>query len=171
MRRREQTRWIFDQVHLQRDQRVLLLGCGSGADLSMCFARGVSQIVAAERSLLKLLLACHLHRGPRLLGRLDLRWGDFQLVTCEGAPFDRVVARISAPPSTEFRILLRNIRCKIKVGGVISVAVNCGTVWQNATAAGEDLRLALIGSGWVGTNVEQRLFQGECVALVTGHSI
>ncbi|MCK5931687.1 MAG: hypothetical protein KAG89_05905 [Fulvimarina manganoxydans] len=160
--RMQRNRWVLDQLDLRPDQRVLLLGCGTGDDVAGCLARGVLKVVGIERCLFKLVLACRFHRVPRLMGTLGLRWGDLQTASDLGTPFDRVL--VKAPPGSlaaELRHFSRNLRGKTRAGGAIAVVTECQSSWQDAFAVGEDIRLTLIGSGWVGTSVQQRRVR-EC---------
>lgn len=137
-------------------QHVLVLGYGVGLDLSAPLARGASRVVCIDGSLLKLLLAFRSHRLACLTGRLELRWSDLHALSDLDALFDHVLVTIPQRFTDQLPSILQGIFCSTAPGGSVVIATRRLNSVHRAMALGEEIRLTLIGGGWVSTKVERQ---------------
>ena len=62
-------------LDVQRGDRILAFGCGTGLGLSLCLACGAAKVTGFGPSLLKLMIAYRRNRAAYFVGRLNLRQG------------------------------------------------------------------------------------------------
>ena len=165
----QQHYWLTALLDVQPGDRILVLGCGSGLELSLCLAYGASRVVGFDPWLVKLAIAYRRNRAACLLGRLSLRHGALEALSGGIEPVNKVLC-INTVEDVENRIgILRRLSDVIAAGGRIIIATDAQASLGGATALGEDTRLDMIGAGWTGTRVEALPRRRGFLVCTIGH--
>lgn len=165
----QQHYWLTAFLDVQPGDRILVLGCGSGLELSLCLAYGAGRVVGFDPWLVKLAIAYRRNRAACLLGRLSLRHGGLEALSGGIEPVDKVLC-INTVDHVENRIrVLRKLSAVVTAGGRIIIATDARASLRGATSIGEDTRLDMIGAGWVGTRVEALPRRRGSLVCTIGH--
>ncbi|QRM35226.1 cyclopropane-fatty-acyl-phospholipid synthase family protein [Microvirga sp. VF16] len=161
--------WLTAFLDVQPGDRILVFGCGSGLELSLCLACGAGRVVGFDSWLVKLAIAYRRNRAAFLLGRLNLRHGGLEALSGGIEPVDKVLC-INTVEHVENRIgVLRKLSTVVTAGGRIVIATDARASLRGTTALGEDTRLDMIGTGWTGTRVETLPRRRDSLVCTIGH--
>lgn len=160
-------RWrTVDLLRVTASDRVLEVGCGSGAALSLCLARGAAFVAGADRSLLKLALAYRSKRWAVWTGRLQLHLGGPTTLRSCGV-FDKIFAINQIQHVGDKTSFARLLYGHLRPDGLMALAFRHPSATQSdLLVMSEDVRLSMIAVGlvdvWV-TQVTEEVSPFVCV--------
>lgn len=145
-----------DLLHVTPCDRVLEVGCGSGAALSLCLARGAAFVAGADRSLLKLVLAYRSRRWAVWMGQLQLHLGGPEALASCGASFDKIFAIDQIQHFEDKTRFIRLLYDRLRPDGLMALAFRHPSAPRSdLLVMSEDVRLSMIAVGLVDVRVRQ----------------
>ena len=145
-----------DLLRVTASDRVLEVGCGSGAALSLCLARNAAFVAGADRSLLKLALAYRSRRWAVWMGQLQLHLGGPETLGRYGASFDKVFAINQIQHFEDKTRFIRLLHDRLRPDGLMALSFRRPSATRSdLLVMSEDVRLSMIAVGLVDVRVKQ----------------
>jgi len=167
---RRRNRWVVSLLDVQPADRVLEIGFGPGiaiAELSWLAIRG--QVYGAGHSAVMVRHASNRTAAAIRSGRVDLRVGSAEDLPHFGEPLDKVLAVNSMGFWPESQERLKDLRARLKPGGLIAIASQprCpGATAQTSQRAAQKIAAALTEAGFSQTRLQTLALEPPVVCVL-----
>ncbi len=116
--------WVLDLLEIHPSDAVLEVGSGAGLGLELASQRAhQGWVVGVDPSATMVKMAERCNRAQIEAGRIEIRLGSVEALPVEDAAFDKAMAMNSLHLWPDPGAGLRQIRCKLRSGGHIALAI------------------------------------------------
>jgi ubiquinone/menaquinone biosynthesis C-methylase UbiE len=169
---RERIRWTLERLNLQPGDRILEVGFGPGFAVAEAVKRLPEGFVAGvDHSEVMVRQATRRNAMAIRCGRVDLRLGPVATLPVYGTPFDKVFTINSIHFWAEPVERLRELRERLKPGGLIAVTLqprSRGSTAETAESIGRELVAKLETAGFKKVRLEFKHARPAPIVCVLG---
>jgi SAM-dependent methyltransferase len=167
---RRRNSWVVSLLDVQPTDRVLEVGFGPGIAVRELAARATSGTVfGIDHSPVMLRQARRRNSADVRSGRVDLRLASVTSLPDFGGPMDKIMAVNSVGFWEDPAVRLRDLRDRLRPGGVIALASQprCpGATAETSMRAGDEIEATLIRTGFRHAHVEMLQLEPPVVCVL-----
>jgi len=169
---RDRNRWTVNLLNIQPHDHILELGCGPGLGLQACLSRATDgYVIGLDHSQAMLDQARARNRTAVQEGRLQLRLGSLDELSCLPEPFDKIFSVNIIQFFDDKLAILKTLHAHLKPNGIVATTYmprGKNPSRAKALALAEEVKRHMAHAGFVRITIEELPLQPIPAVCILG---